>query len=73
MEDGGVHLPPLWPFRDPRGLSSVKVISSGEEGWERVEEGDWVWYPLDGLPGLGLPEERAYRITPPVGKTETER
>lgn len=30
---------------------SVKETSSGDEGWE---DGDWVWYPLDGLPGLGL-------------------
>lgn len=45
---------------------SVKVTSSGDEGWE-CEEGDCVWYPLEGLPGLGLelPEEPAYRITPP--------
>ena len=44
---------------------SVKV-TSGDEGWD-WHEGDWVWYPLDGLPGLGLelPEEPAYRITPP--------
>lgn len=48
---------------------SVKVTSSGDEGWE-CEEGDCVWYPLEGLPGLGLalPEEPAYRITPPEEK-----
>ncbi len=46
---------------------SVKVTSSGDEGWECEEEGDCVWYPLEGLPGLGLalPEEPAYRMTPP--------
>lgn len=45
---------------------SVKVTSSGDEGCE-CEDGDWVWYPLEGLPGLGLelPEEPAYRMTPP--------
>ena len=45
---------------------SVKVATSGDEGWD-WHEGDWVWYPLDGLPGLGLelPEEPAYSITPP--------
>ena len=44
---------------------SVKA-TSGDEGWD-WQEGDWVWYPLDGLPGLGLElsEEPAYRITPP--------
>lgn len=44
---------------------SVKVTSSGDEGWE-CEQGDCVWYPLEGLPGPGLelPEEPAYRMTP---------
>lgn len=36
-----------------RGPISVKEKSSGEDGWD-WEEGDWVWYPLEGLPGLGL-------------------
>lgn len=59
-------LPPPAPcFNTP---ISVKVTSSGEEGWE-CAEGDCVWYPLEGLPGLGLelelPEEPAYRMTPP--------
>lgn len=36
-------------------------ISSGEEGWD-WEEGELVWYPLDGLSGLEL--EQAYKITP---------
>lgn len=50
-------------FRTP---ISVKVTSSGDEGWE-CEEGDCVWYPLEGLPGLGLelPDDPAYRMTPP--------
>lgn len=55
--------PPALCFSAP---ISVKVTSSGDEGWE-CEEGDCVWYPLEGLPGLGLelPEEPAYRMTPP--------
>lgn len=57
--------PPARCFNTP---ISVKVTASGEDGWE-WEEGDCVWYPLEGLPGLGLelelPEEPAYRITPP--------
>ncbi len=55
--------PPALCFNAP---ISVKVTSSGDEGWE-CEEGDCVWYPLEGLPGLGLalPEDPAYRMTPP--------
>ncbi len=50
---------------------SWKETPSGDEGCE-WEEGDWVWYPLEGLPGLGLAllDEPAYKITPPGG---TER
>lgn len=64
LEELEVH-PAVLCFRVP---ISVKVTSSGEDGWE-CEEGDWVWYPLEGLPGLGLalPVELAYRITPPSG------
>ena len=56
---------------------SVKVTSSGDEGWE-CEEGDCVWYPregLPGLPGLGLPlpEEPAYRMTPPIPADKGEK
>lgn len=56
-----------------RGPISWKEAPSGDEGCE-WEEGDWVWYPLEGLPGLGLalPEEPAYRMTPP-GTAERER
>lgn len=56
--------PDVLPFF--RAPISVKVTSSGDEGWE-CEQGDWVWYPLEGLPGLGLalPEDPAYRMTPP--------
>lgn len=59
-------LPPALCFNTP---ISVKVTSSGEDGWE-CEEGDCVWYPLEGLPGLGLelPEEPAYRMTPPANE-----
>lgn len=58
--------PPALCFNTP---ISVKVTSSGEDGWE-CEEGDCVWYPLEGLPGLGLelPEEPAYRMTPPANE-----
>lgn len=62
--------PPALCFNAP---ISVKVTSSGDEGWD-WEEGDWVWYPLEGLPGLGLalPEEPAYRITPPPPANKRE-
>lgn len=56
LGEEGVPPVPLC-FRTP---ISVKDTSSGDEGWE-LEEGDWVWYPLEGLPGLGLalPEDPA--------------
>lgn len=62
----GEGVPPLRSPRCLRGPISWKETVSGEEGCE-WDEGDWVWYPLEGLPGLGLalPEEPAYKITPP--------
>lgn len=61
----GEGVPPLRSPRCLRGPISWKETVSGEEGCE-WDEGDWVWYPLEGLPGLGLalPEEPAYKITP---------
>lgn len=61
---------PALCFRAP---ISVKETSSGEEGWD-WEEGDCVWYPLEGLPGLGLalPVDPAYKMTLPPKKTGME-
>lgn len=67
--------PPLFsPLSLFRGPISGNETGSGDEGWEWEDRGDWVWYPLEGLPGLGLalPDEPAYSITPPGGQRGRE-
>lgn len=64
----GETLPLPWSLLCFSTPISWKETPSGDEGCE-WEDGDCVWYPLDGLPGLGLalPDEPAYRMTPPPG------